>query len=261
MSYGHGFGGEDIKEESGWRYPLTIFFITLGLCAIFLYNYVGPSGSELLGNTPKPTISDQPITAVIGETPFTVPSSYTVFPRDRRDGERKALALYVFWPTLSGYSPARRMDFIENKKDSRRIDINIFQRRTPFNESERIEYLYMPQVIDKRGEEYKYGLTKFTFKDRGTNTETNGFSGRDLFLGPRPDGSESLIVLFCYKEDGILPADCYREYELNEKVSVKYIFKRAYLAEWAKIDAQIRQFITKLNQQGEQSLATTPSQN
>ena len=43
MGNGHGFSGDEIKEESSWRYPLGIFMATLVLCAIFLYYYVGPS--------------------------------------------------------------------------------------------------------------------------------------------------------------------------------------------------------------------------
>ena len=248
MSQQQGFGGEDIKEESGWRYPLMIFSITILLSAIFLYTYVGPSGDELLGNTPKPTISDEPISAVIAGERFVVSANYTVFPRDRRPGERKSLSLYTFWPTMSGYAPARRADFIDNDKDSRRIDIIISKRRTPFSESERLEYIYMPQVLDKRGTPAQYGLTKYTFKDRGTNTETSGFNSRILFLGAAGDDSEQLVLLFCYQEHKVLAADCYREYELNDTISVRYMFKRPYLPEWSQIDMKVREFVANIHQ-------------
>jgi hypothetical protein len=248
MSQQQGFGGEDIKEESGWRYPMAIFTITILLSGIFLYTYVGPSGDELLGNTPKPTISDEPVSAVIAGERFTVSANHTVFPRDRRPGERKNLALYAFWPTMSGYAPARRTDFIDNDKDSRRIDIIISKRRTPFSESERLEYIYMPQVMDKRGTPDQYGLTKYTFKDRGTNTETSGFASRVLYLGAAADDSDQLVLLFCYQEHNVLAADCYREYELNDTISVRYMFKRPYLPEWSQIDLKVREFVAALHQ-------------
>ena len=61
MSNGYGFGGEEIKQESSWRYPLGIFMATLVLCAIFLYYYVGPSVDDFSGNTPSPAITEEPV--------------------------------------------------------------------------------------------------------------------------------------------------------------------------------------------------------
>jgi len=52
MNSGYGFGGNEVKEESSWRYPLGIFMATLILCAIFLYYYVGPSVEEIRGDLP-----------------------------------------------------------------------------------------------------------------------------------------------------------------------------------------------------------------
>ena len=120
----YGIGGEDVKRELSWRYPLGIFLATLILCAIFLYYYVGPSVDELGGNVPSPAISEEPVAIDVADMRFAIPANYTVFPRDRRGGARDEVWLYALWPTLSGYAPSRREDFIENPPDTRRIDIS-----------------------------------------------------------------------------------------------------------------------------------------
>ena len=147
MAKGGGFASEEIREESSWRYPLGIFLATLVLCAVFLYYYVGPSVDEFSGNAPSPSISEEPIDFSVGGSTFRAPSNYTVFPRDRRGGERDEVSLYVLWPTLTGYTPARREEFLENKKDTRRIDIVISTRLSAFDEQERIDVLYLPRPM------------------------------------------------------------------------------------------------------------------
>jgi hypothetical protein len=242
MSNSYGFGGEEIREESSWRYPLAIFFATLILCAIFLYHYVGPGVDEIQGATPKPTISEEKIRMTIGERVFAIPANYTIYPKDRRNGEKDRVDIYLVWPTMNGYSPARRAEFVENTPRSRRIDVTIGERRSVFSEEQRLESLYLPHVIDKTGQPDNYQLTRFTFKEGRTNAPTNGYNNKDLFVGTADDGST--LVLFCYqKVFNEIPPECWRELELSENVSIKYTFKREYLPEWKEIDTQVRRFL------------------
>ncbi|MFQ5564184.1 MAG: hypothetical protein ACE5FO_11500 [Parvularculaceae bacterium] len=246
MSDGHRFSGEEVREESSWRYPLGIFLATLVLCAIFLYYYVGPSVDEFSGNTPSPAISEEPVAFTIATRTFAAPANYTVYPRDRRGGERDEVSLYALWPTMTGYAPARRSDFVENAADTRRIDISISKRATVLNETERIEILYMPQTIDRRGVRTPYQLTKYAFRDQRSNVPTSGYSDTELYLGETEDGA--VMALFCFKERDDIPSpECWRQYEIGEDVSVVYRFKRPYLAEWKAIDARVRAFVGDLD--------------
>ena len=245
MGTGYGFGGEEIKEESSWRYPLAIFVATLILCAIFLYYYVGPSVDEFSGNVPSPAISEEPVNFTVGGVAFSVPANYTVYPRDRRGGERDEVALYALWPTLVGYTPARRSDFVENAPDTRRIDILITQRASVFSEAERVETLYLPQTADRRGTRTPYQLVKYAFRDQRANVPTNGYANSELYLGETEEGD--LIALFCFSEREDLPSpECWREYELGPTVTVSYRFKLPYLPEWRAIDSRVRAFVEGL---------------
>ena len=244
MNSGYGFGGEQVKQESSWRYPLGIFLATLVLCAIFLYYYVGPSVDEIGGNVPSPAISEEAVALTIGDEGFEIPANFTVFPRDRRGGERDSVALYALWPTLSGYAPARRDEFVENAPDTRRIDISLRTRTSAFSEAERIENLYMPQTTDRRGQR-AHGLIKYDFAQQRKNVPTNGYSDSNLFIGENAAGD--VIALFCFKDDQNIPSpECWREYEISNDVSVIYRFKLPYLAEWRAIDAAVTAFVEGL---------------
>ncbi|MEM9707030.1 MAG: hypothetical protein AAF850_13245 [Pseudomonadota bacterium] len=245
MSNSYGFGGEEIREESSWRYPLGIFVATLILSAVFLYYYVGPSVEDLTGDAQSPAISDDPVAFTIANQPFETPTNYTVFPRDRRGGDRDEVWLYALWPTMAGYSPARRVDFLENEPDTRRIDILLKTRSNAFTEDQRIDSLYMPQVIDERGSRTPYQLIKYEFVDQRSSVPTNGYAHTELFLGETTDGD--VMALMCFKElDTIESPECWREYELNAGISVTYRFKRAYLDEWRLIDERIRSFMSSM---------------
>lgn len=246
MSNGYGFGGEEIKQESSWRYPLGIFMATLVLCAIFLYYYVGPSVEDFSGNTPSPAITEETIRIEIGGVVFEPAANYTVYPRARRGGARDEVVLYALWPTMNGYTPAQRKEFIENAPDTRRIDITISKRQSSFAEAERFERLYLPQTVDQRGVRTPYQLTKFTFKEQRANVPTNGYAETELFVGADEHGGTAAIFCFKEKEDVYSP-ECWREFEYGDRVEVSYRFKRPYLPEWRAIDTAVRDFVTDLD--------------
>jgi hypothetical protein len=194
---------------------------------------------------PSPSISEEPVTFTVGGIPFSVGANYTVFPRDRRGGDRDEVALYALWPTLSGYSPQRREEFIENPLDTRRIDIVIARRTSAFDEKKRIDILYMPQVNEKRGTRTPYRLMKYTFKDQRGNVPTNGYTDTELFLGQTEQGD--LMALFCFEDrEDVKSPECWREYEISPDVSVSYRYKRRLLDEWQQIDARVRDFVEGL---------------
>lgn len=248
MSNGYGFGDGEIKEESSWRYPLGIFMATLVLCAIFLYYYVGPSVEEIRGDVPSPAITEEAITVEIAGHHFAPAANFTVYPRARRGGARTEISLYAMWPTMNGYSPAHRKEFIGNDPQSRRIDILISKRSSTFDEAQRFEVLYLPQTVDQRGIRTPYQLTKFSFKEQRTSVPTNGYANTELFVGV--DDDEAMLALFCFMERSDIPSpEFWRTYGYSDDVEVTYRFKRPYLPEWRAIDSEVREFVAGLDQE------------
>jgi len=246
MSNGYGFGSDEIKEESSWRYPLAIFMALLMLSAVFLYYYVGPSVDEFSGNVPSPAISEEKVSLEIGGTVFKPAANYTVYPRARRGGTREEVVLYALWPSLNGYSPAQRREFIENAPNTRRIDITISRRTSPFTEEDRFQTLYLPQTLDANGVRTPYQLTKFAFKSHRSSVPTNGYADTELFVGA--DEDENTMALFCFIErEDIISPECWRTFEYNDGVQVTYRFKRPYLPEWRAIDTEVRDYIAAID--------------
>lgn len=250
MSNGYGFSGDEVKEESSWRYPLGIFMATLVLCAIFLYYYVGPSVEEIRGDVPSPAITEEPVAVEIGEHRFAPAANYTVYPRARRGGSRTEISLYALWPTMNGYSPAHRREFIENDPQTRRIDILISKRTSTFDEAQRFEILYLPQTVDQRGVRTPYQLTKFAFTEQRASVPTNGYANTELFVGA--DENDAMIALFCFKERSDIPSpECWRTYEYSDGIEITYRFKRPYLPEWRAIDTEVSEFVAGIDRTGD----------
>lgn len=239
------FGGEEIKEESSWRYPFGIFLATLGLSAVFLYYYLGPRLEDIAGDAPKPTISDEMVTLRIGGVDMRVRASYTVYPRARRGGERDEVFLYAMLPNMSPYSPGRRRDFTENAPNTRRVDIRIGAASLPYSEEVRFQRIYLPLTLDEAGEETEIGLRRYEFGESLPNATRNAYANEDLFVGRDADGA--FLALRCFKEREDIPSPyCRRDYGLNNGLSVTYQFKRPYLDEWLEIDAAVRAFVDQL---------------
>ena len=86
---------------------------------------------------------------------------------------------------------------------------------------------------------------KYEFKDQRANVPTSGYSGTELYLGETAD--KQILAIFCFKDRDDVPSpECWRELELTKGVTLTYRFKRPYLAEWRKIDDEVRSFVMGL---------------
>jgi hypothetical protein len=239
-------GGEEVREESGWRYPLLIFVITLVLSGFVLFYYLGPRPEELAGDVPRPSVSEEAVVLSVGGLQFEVPANHTVFPKDRRAGTRDSLVLYAAWPRMDGYTPSRRQDFIENRPNSRRIDVLIEENNTPFDEKQRLEILYKQHVTDAGGVPAENGLTRYEFGRASSLTPGAGYENRVMYTGTTEDGEQAVIFCYDYDDEQQVPADCFRIYDVTEEVWVRYIFKEVYLPEWRRIDRAVKAFVADL---------------
>ncbi|MEM6851213.1 MAG: hypothetical protein AAF527_05775 [Pseudomonadota bacterium] len=240
-----GFGGDEVQEESSWAYPLAVLLATLVLSGVFLYYYLGPGLDDIAGDTPKPTISDEPVLITVGDETFQIPVNHTVYPRARRDGPRESVSLYALWPNLSPYTPARRLDFIENAPDTRRIDIVIERNKALLTEAQRFEKILLPLTVDPEGQPTPFGLTSYSFRDRRPDTPLNGYRNEDLYVDKRED--DEVVVIRCLQLGPDMQSPfCRRDFALTDGVSVSYLFKRVYLPQWRGIDEAVQTFVGEL---------------
>lgn len=147
---------------------------------------------------------------------------------------------------MDGYSPAHRREFVDDDPKTRRIYITISKRQSPISEADRVETLYLPNVIDRRGVRTPYQLTKYAFAERRSDVPTNGYADTELLVGA--DADENVVALFCFEERDDIPSpECWRKFEYARGVEVSYRFKRPYLPEWRAIDAEVRAYIARID--------------
>lgn len=210
-----------------------MLLIVLVFASGFLYYYFGPSLNELQGNRPEASAHTTPITLVIGGAKFVIPENFTQFPRARRGGARENVALYAMLPNLEPFTVSNETKFESNEANSPIIHFQLESVRSPFDEEQRIDRVYLPSVLDISGERALYGLTHFQFLDG------SGYQDQDLYIGTDNQGRRAALT--CGKEhQEILPSSCRRYTELTDSVMLSYRFKRSRLRDWKEIDASVR---------------------
>ena len=136
----------------------------------------------------------------------------------------------------------------KNDPDTRRIDITIARRTSPFTEAQRFETLYLPQTIDQRGvRTHRINCQNLRSKINAPMCQPAATPIQKCLSVPTGEGK--LLALFCFKErEDIRSPECWREYEYSDGIEVSYRFKRPYLPEWLAIDTAVRKFVADLDQ-------------
>ncbi len=229
----------EAKQDSSWTLAFTILGVTLLLSLGFFYYYFGPTLSELTGDTPDPTASEDLIPLKIGDVSFLIPASYTRFPRARRGGQRDEVALYALLPDFEPYSSETKELFENNAPDSPVIYFEIISFTPALTEKERLERVYMENVVDRKGRQGPYGFRMYQFM------ENTGYKDEDLFVYGR--NTDSPVVIRCYRETELIPSPhCRRDLELTDTLLLSYRYKRPWLAQWRAIDQSLRAFVLSL---------------
>jgi hypothetical protein len=228
---GDDFGGR-AKRRSGWLIPLVVFFVTACLSALMLAYYFAPAPRALSQEQPAPTDATRAIELMLGDTPLRIPANYIPMASARSGGAVPELALIAFLPDLQGYTLGAAQALAGNAPDSPVVSMMLKSGQTLLPEQERLERIYSKQVEDAAGKAGPYGLRQYTFR------MDSGYHDQDMFVGMTDGGT---IVLLCTKlAPGVTAPNCMRDMPLGDGVSLSYRFRRAYLADWRKIDTGVR---------------------
>jgi hypothetical protein len=239
---------EDVKTESSWAGPARILFITLILAVGFVYYYFGPSVDELQGNSPKASISKEPVTVSVADETFTIPQNYTQFVKTRRGGVQDTVDLYAILPDLEGFTIAHQDSFEGNAENSPIIHISLQDLHAPdrrfgeeklthrMTEREKFERIYLPLAVDPKGESARYGFTRYRL------SASWGGQDEDLFVHEASDGG---VVLYrCLEAVPSMPSPwCRRDLMLTDRLTLNYRFKRQRLSDWRDIDEKVMKLV------------------
>lgn len=242
------FRGEEVKTESSWAGPARILFITLILAGGFVYYYFGPSVEDIQGNSPKASTSREPVIVSVAGEQFTIPQNYTQFMKTRRGGVQDKVDLYAILPDFEGFTIAHEDEFEGNSSNSPIVhielgDLAVESKEVPnhqltqrMTEREKFERIYLPLVVDPKGEPARYGFTRYRLTDKWAQKD------EDLFVHEASDGG---VVLYrCLQPVATMPSPwCRRDVMLTDRLGLGYRFKRERLSDWRDIDRGVTRLV------------------
>ena len=232
--FGDEFGGP-AKQRSVWLIPLAVFVVTAALSALVLAYYFAPTPPELVTEHPSPTDESRRVALGVGSLGFRIPGNHILFASDRKGGKRTNVRLVAFLPDLRGYSASDSQALANNSTNSEVIYLSLREERFNISEKDRLDRIYLPQVVSREGAPGPFGLKQYAFKP------STGYRDDDLLVG----GSEAgPVALRCTRPSKVAPSpNCLRETLLGPGVTLTYRFKRSRLEEWKDIDKGVRQLI------------------
>jgi hypothetical protein len=224
--------GGEVHAHSSWMLP-AILLVVAGLIGVGIYIFfTGPTVDDLQGNTVWPTSSGATADIRLDNTVFRVPANYTKMRRSRSDGDADDIPMHALLPDLTPWSEADAKEFTNNAPNARAVQILLAVDHAPLTYQAKFERGIKPRSDTPEGIPGPHGLTTYKFAP-GT-----GYEHTEWFSATLEDGSQ--FVMRCdAAATGNFGSSCMRVTRLKDGVGLTYKYKRVYLAQWQRIDAQI----------------------
>lgn len=224
--------GGEVHAHSSWILPAVLLVIAAGIAiGIFVY-LTGPTVDEIQGNLPAPTSSSNTADIRVDGARFRIPANYTKFRRSRYNGDQDDVPMHALLPGMSPWAAGDAAAFASNAPNARVIHFTLAMDRAPLTYQQKFERGIKPLAQVPEGEQGPFGLTQFKF---GPGT---GYEKTEWFTAKLEDGSE--LVMRCdASPNPDFGSSCMRVTRLRGNVGLTYKFKRAHLAQWQKIEADM----------------------
>jgi hypothetical protein len=166
---------------------------------------------------------------------FRIPANYVLLSSARRGGVLDTLTMAARLPNFQGYSLDAANDFSANAADSPVVALTLKSTRIPAPEQDRLDRIYLMQVVDSGGEIGPFGLRHYVFRAE------SGYHAEELFVGTVDSAT---VVLLCDRPSEDTPSpNCLRDLPFGDGLALSYRFKRAHLAQWRALDSGVRNLI------------------
>jgi len=138
-------------------------------------------------------------------------------------------------PGFQGYSLDAAGDFSANAADSPVVTLTLKSTSIPVPEQDRLDRIYLMQVVDSGGATGPFGLRHYVFRAE------SGYHAEELYVGTVDNAT---IVLLCDRPSADTPSpNCLRDLPFGDGLALSYRFKRAHLAQWRALDSGVRSLI------------------
>lgn len=212
---------------------ITIAVLAVTSLGINIYGRMYGAQLALAGHSDSLDVQD----IAIGRDLVHLTSNTIRFEAQRRSGPAERVDLQLHWPSMEGYSQARRLAFDDLSQPQSILFLQISQSTMSRDMSGRVEPIYR-HLITGPAESGPGGLELHRFK-AGT-----GFEGEVLLTAKAADGSIYAVRCLIPTEDKLASSsDCQRDIHVGSDLSVLYRFSSRLLPEWERIDVAVRAYV------------------
>ena len=225
----------EIHQHSGMADPpWASLLVILALCGMLLLYYLQrPLPAAFRDN--GPTTDSTSVALTVRGTRLSVPANYLETRGARRGGDQDVVALFALLPDMRGYSAAEATLFSGNAADSPLLHMAIRGDTNSLDPASRLSRIYMPYILNPKGTQGPFGLTRYDFR------ADSGYGRDDLFVGP----GDPMLLLLCERPAQDLPSpNCLAiDRPIARNVNLSYRFKRAQLARWQQISEGVGRLV------------------
>ena len=229
----------EIHQHSGWLIPLGIVLVILALSGMFLLYYLRPLPASF--RDVGPTAASTSVAFRVRGVPFRVPANY-LESRATAGGDMDLVALFALLPDnpgegMQGYSAADAALFSGNTADSSLLHMLIRADTNGLGPANRLTRIYMPYILNPKGDAGPFGLTRYTFR------ADSGYGRDDLLVG----AGTPILLLLCERPAQDLPSpNCLAiDRPIARNINLSYRFKRSQLARWQQINDDVGKLVAQ----------------
>jgi hypothetical protein len=224
-------GRRPTRRASATAWSLRITTTCLIVAGLMVLGDMVLGWTRTFGDVDGRASDPTPIVLFVGEQRLTIPANMFRFENQRNVGPHEHVELAVHFPTLQGYTPERRDDFLDGSSEAPVLYVTIKRRDTATDSAGRLANVYR----------HFFGDEVLAAPDglvgHMLNTES-GLAGEEVYFEA---GSTDPFTTHCLAPDGSgYPAPCLTEIHAGDGMSVQVRFRKGLLPHWAGIKQSVR---------------------
>ncbi len=191
-------------------------------------------GARLAQDGYSTSIAPQHI--ILGDDVLQIPNSMIRFEDQRRSGRAERVDIYLAWPEMTGFSEELAHKFNNSNETGSLLFAQFSQSVMSRDMSGRLEPIYS-RLFAGPAEQGPAGLVLHRMKNE------SGFGDEVLMTASRPGQPD--YVVRCILPAAGAPAgdaDCQRDVQVGQDISMLYRFSSELLPQWAMIDTKMTDF-------------------
>jgi hypothetical protein len=144
------------------------------------------------------------------------------------------VSLFAALPDMRGYSDPESFQFASNMADSPIVHLLIRADTNNLDTGSRLARIYMPYIVDPKGEPAPFDLTRYAFR------ADSGYGRNDLYAA----GNNGPLFLCEHPAQDLPSPNCLAiATPIAPGVNLSYRFKRAQLSHWQAISSGVNRLV------------------